>query len=198
MQRVLSTLLFVASSCHSPPAPPKDSTPEPRATASSSAAAPIASARATVSAGAHACGSDADCMNSCAHGAVNRAWWEKSYPGGEACEDGCASKFSETPRCEAGSCIAYARGKRDEHCTQKEVPVPPGPGPAHRCQADADCRMSCRYGAVSSSWYSWGASNECKDGCEEGRSARCQSGTCVAFRGTERDAECSSRSIHQK
>jgi hypothetical protein len=135
-------------------------------------------------------------MNSCKHGAVNRRWWQRQYPGDEACEDGCSSKGSEAPRCEQGKCTAYFMGKRSAECTQKQASVLPGPGPAHRCQADGDCRLSCRYGAVSASWYSWGARGDCKEGCEEGRSVLCKGESCVALVGDKVDPQCTRRSIH--
>ena len=58
--------------------------------------------------------------------------------------------------------------------------------------------MSCRYGAVNASWYSTGAKGECKDGCDEGHTTRCQSGSCVALVGTQVDPECTRRSIHER
>lgn len=136
-------------------------------------------------------------MNSCRHGAVAKRWWDAQYAGGEACDDGCASMGSDPPRCEERTCVAYHLGKRSDECTRKSEPVMPGPGPAHRCMKDADCKMSCRYGAVSAAWYAYGARGECKDGCDEGRAARCEDGSCAAYVGSRKDPECTRRSIHR-
>jgi hypothetical protein len=146
------------------------------------------------------CAGDADCWSSCAHGAVNRRWWEEQYPGGEGCEDGCTSKGSEAPKCEQGSCVAYAFGKRAPECTHVEREVTQGPGPAHRCSVDGDCRMSCAYGAVNAAWYdSASGLSECKDGCaHQSNVARCQNGGCVAMAGTIVDPTCTRRSIHRR
>ena len=173
----------------------KPTEPEPAATARAPAEPP--SAAAAAAAAEHACANDADCTNSCLHGAVNRAWWERTYPGGEACEDGCTSKGTDPARCEAGSCVAYVSGARSDECTKRRRAPLPGPGPAHRCSSDDDCRTSCRYGAVNREWYSYGATNECKDGCaSKGDSARCEGGACVAYAGAKRNDLCTRRSIH--
>ncbi|MFO0553618.1 MAG: hypothetical protein U0271_34870 [Polyangiaceae bacterium] len=187
----------------------------PTSAASSSSAAPSASATVTTSAStatsaatvsAHAsasaspsdrfaCESDGDCTNSCMHGAVAMRWYEANYPGGEACDDGCTSKGTEPAKCEQKRCVAYAQGKRAPECTNLDKPVVPGPGPAHRCTQDTDCRMSCRYGAVNKLWYEYRAKDECKDGCARGNSPRCEGGVCTAYRNGKLDADCTQRSI---
>ena len=196
----------LATACRSSSPPAATDAPHVSVPSAQPAQPPIAPAQTATSsapartpaAGSFDCAKDDDCTNSCRHGAVNRRWWEAQYPGGEGCEDGCTSKGSEAPRCEQGRCAAYFMGKPSAECTQKNADVLPGPGPAHRCGADADCRMSCRYGAVNASWYGWGAKGECKDGCDEGRSARCEAGSCVAMQGAKGDPECTRRSIHER
>jgi hypothetical protein len=63
------------------------------------------------------------------------------------------------------------------------------------CRTDADCTMSCGYGAVSRAWWRAHVSppwplepagstkaNDCRDGCEMGHGApRCLDGACVAW-----------------
>src|SRR5262245_48899615 len=51
------------------------------------------------------------------------------------------------------------------------------------CTADADCRNSCRYGAVSKAWYDKAAGKECDDGCDANGfdAPRCEQGTCTAY-----------------
>lgn len=70
------------------------------------------------------CTTDADCMNSCAAGAVNRQWYASANV--QECEDGCDNQVTASPRCESGSCVAYqedpqvpGKFKRDEYCTHK-------------------------------------------------------------------------------
>jgi hypothetical protein len=62
------------------------------------------------------CKKDADCMNSCHHGAVNVTWYEReeALPGFIECEDGCANQVSAPPRCEVATCVAYQVDPRDE------------------------------------------------------------------------------------
>lgn len=50
------------------------------------------------------------------------------------------------------------------------------------CHADADCRLSCRYGAVSKTWYDKNQAilKDCLDGCEEANVAKCMNSSCVA------------------
>jgi hypothetical protein len=146
-----------------------------------------------------ACTADGDCMNSCHHGAVNRAWYAEKYPGGERCEDGCTSKGTEPARCIDGLCVAFRLGKRSVGCTRLAADVIPGPGPAHSCATDDDCGMSCLYGAVNNNWYSYSVDRavECKDGCaSKGADARCEDGVCVGYLRGERSDGCTRRNIH--
>lgn len=146
------------------------------------------------------CAHDEDCVSSCLHGAVSRAWWERAYPGGEACEDGCAAKGTDPPRCVAGACAAFRAGAPDPLCTCRDAPVATGPGPAHRCGADGDCMMSCEFGALRRDWFeSQGLLRfECKDGCAEIGEARCRSGACVAERAGQPVEACTRRPAHPR
>ena len=172
------------------------SPPSPSSTAGDDFPTPPPSAPAASD--SFACEVDADCTNSCQHGAVNKAWWEAQYPGGEACEDGCTSKGTDPARCEAKQCVAYAHGKPAPECTRKQAPVLSGPGPAHRCNQDSDCTMTCAYGAVNKHWASYGAKRLCKDGCEDQFSEppHCDSGACVAYLNGKPTSRCSRMSIH--
>jgi hypothetical protein len=147
--------------------------------------------------GMFGCSQNRDCVNSCRHGAVNRAWYAASYPGGERCKDGCTGQGAGAPRCVDGLCTAFRGGEPDPDCTRRTVEVVPGPGPAHACTADGDCMVSCLYGAVNAAWYAASPKlrGECKDGCAEGREARCVNGACAAFRGGMVDAECTRRPV---
>lgn len=124
------------------------------------------------------------------------------YPGGEACEDGCTGKGAEPPRCQDGGCVAYRLGAPDPLCTRKpdQRTEPLSPGPAHRCQRDDECRLSCAFGAIRSDWYGWQdlAARECRDGCSsKGMSVRCEDGLCAAYLGGARRRDCELRSIHE-
>ena len=68
----------------------------------------------------HQCEAAGDCMNSCAYGAVNKAWYA-SGPRSE-CKDGCVAEGYEPPRCEAGTCVAYRDGNRSPYCTRRPPP----------------------------------------------------------------------------
>ncbi len=153
--------------------------------------------RGSAPAAAYACTSAADCENSCSQGAVNLAWYKRTFPGGESCEDGCASKTSGRPRCENKRCVAYNhKGVRTPACTNVAGAIET-PGPAHRCAKDSDCRTSCRYGAVSKQWYSYGAQGECKDGCTRKgtQTPKCEQGICVNYYRGKRDPLCTQKSI---
>jgi hypothetical protein len=148
---------------------------------------------------AFTCAADGDCLNSCNHGAVNRAWYVERYPGDERCEDGCTSKGTEPAKCLDGLCVAFRLGQRAEDCTRRKAEVIPGPGPAHSCATDDDCSLSCMYGAVNRSWYSYSVTRdqECKDGCaSKGMDAKCEQGRCLAFRRGEPSPGCSGRNVH--
>jgi hypothetical protein len=146
-----------------------------------------------------ACQADGDCVNSCNHGAVSRAWYTAQYPGGERCEDGCTSKGTEPARCIDGLCVAFRLGRRSNECTRRRTEVIPGPGPAHSCATDTDCSISCMYGAVNRNWYSYSVEpgSECKDGCaSKGASTKCEDGICVGYLRGERADHCTGRNIH--
>ncbi|MBL8946989.1 MAG: hypothetical protein JNK45_27705 [Myxococcales bacterium] len=144
-----------------------------------------------------ACTANDECLASCRHGAVNRAWHAATYPGGEACEDGCTAKGTEAPRCEQGRCTAYRGGALDSQCTALDVAPLDGPGPAHRCAADDDCAVHCEHGAVNRQWLSWQRPSECGDGCTSPghEPPRCEDGRCVAYRGGARHAACTGRVV---
>ena len=62
------------------------------------------------------CEMDADCVNTCQYGAVNREWAKNKTDG---CEGGCAGPGLGAPRCINDSCVAFTRdGKREHVCTQ--------------------------------------------------------------------------------
>jgi hypothetical protein len=70
------------------------------------------------------CATDPECMNSCAYGAVNTAWYARQTNLRE-CQDGCANQIAAPPRCERGTCVAYQvdpsdrnRITRRDDCTQ--------------------------------------------------------------------------------
>ncbi|MCB9564985.1 MAG: hypothetical protein H6708_31760 [Kofleriaceae bacterium] len=69
------------------------------------------------------CAAAADCVNSCAYGAVSAAWYRaaETAPGFQECEDGCANQIAAPPRCEAGQCVAY---QVDPHDSRRESPRP--------------------------------------------------------------------------
>lgn len=146
---------------------------------------------------AHRCATPSDCTASCRHGAVNRRWWETTYPGGESCEGGCADKAAETPTCVEGACQAMRQGKADPRCTKLSVAPIPGPGWAHRCAKEDSCMLSCTWGAVNKAWYATLTQQECKGGCTaKGMSVRCHHGSCQAMRDGAVYQGCTLRSIH--
>lgn len=67
------------------------------------------------------CGADADCVLSCAYGAVNRAWADANIK--QECDDGCASK-GIVARCEAGGCVAFRDGARYDGCSKLAPDAP--------------------------------------------------------------------------
>ncbi len=136
-------------------------------------------------------------MPSCRHGAVSRAWHTAVYPGGEACEDGCTSKGTDAPRCEASTCVAYRGGARDPGCTGVVAEPIAGPGPAHRCGSDDDCVTTCEHGAVNKQWLSWQTPSDCGGGCTNPghEPPRCEAGACVAYRGGTPQASCTRKPI---
>ncbi len=165
-------LLVVAFACSR--TEPRSSPPRPVVTAPSvvaSTARPTDEVR-------HRCAADVECLVSCGHGAVNAAWYMAAHPGGERCEDGCASKGMRA-RCDVDRCVAERAGTRVPECTGLFKPVAPI-GPYHACASDADCRSTCKYGAVNA--HVGGLVDDCKDGCATGGlSTRCDRGACVTI-----------------
>lgn len=146
----------------------------------------------------HRCNTDRDCIASCAHGAVNTSWLSRNYPGGELCEDGCTSKGTDPPKCEANSCVAYRFGAPDPPCTNTNNPIDHSPGWAHRCKSDNDCTVTCAYGAVNAAWLSsLTEPADCKGGCTAKGWAppKCQEGMCVAYFGDKRAEDCTGREV---
>ncbi|CAN5314406.1 hypothetical protein BH09MYX1_BH09MYX1_15520 [soil metagenome] len=131
---------------------------------------------AAVSDGRHACAKDAECTLSCTHGAVNRDWYRKSHPGGEACEDGCAAKGTSVA-CTAGQCVAMRGGAVDSSCTGVVKPVE-AIGPYHRCTSARDCTLTCKYGALNAA-RARSLVDDCDDGCAV-HEVDCRAGSCVA------------------
>ncbi len=70
------------------------------------------------------------------------------------------------------------------------------------CKTDADCSNSCRWGAVSASWYARAEKQpdfqECHDGCANQISAppRCEAGACVAYQVDPQDESKISQRPH--
>lgn len=152
-----------------------------------------------------ACKVDGDCMSSCGQGAVSTAWWKTAFPGDEGCEDGCADADAAPPRCEAGRCVAYDHGgaRRGECTDRTDTPVE-AVGPAHFCDADADCATTCALGAVNKRWYEAHPRADCRGGCTAAgvEAPRCEAHLCVAYRKTPktgdkpvRDETCTRKSI---
>jgi hypothetical protein len=68
------------------------------------------------------CAKDADCTQTCALGAVSRAWLERNRDA-DPCDDGCGWK-SGMQACRDGECVTLtAEGDIDEACTKKPVPA---------------------------------------------------------------------------
>jgi len=70
------------------------------------------------------CDQDADCLNSCAQGAVSTAWYAGAHVA--ECEDGCANVLAAAPRCIDHACVAFVRSPQDpkqitraDDCTHK-------------------------------------------------------------------------------
>jgi hypothetical protein len=190
------TCLMVAACSRPEPHGVLPTNPEPT---SAEDASPQSSARTATNADAgpsivdvrHSCTTDADCTLSCKHGAVNRAWYRSSLPGGEDCEDGCASK-GMTAKCETGRCSAQKGGSLVPECTGLILMVD-AVGPYHRCTKRSDCVMTCKYGAVNKSRAA-SLADDCDDGCERA-TADCQHDVCVALNGTKVEPACTQVSI---
>jgi hypothetical protein len=200
-RRVLLSALLLLPGCDRAPAPDPKVAAKPVPTAKAPATPELTAKPdpTATSADRLGCTANAECTASCRHGAVSRAWHTATYPGGEACEDGCTSKGTEPPRCENRACVAYRAGARDPLCTALDVDPIPGPGPAHRCDADEQCTLSCARGAVNTAWLSWHAEAECRDGCTGAGAGPPRSGACrrVAYRGGKPDTACTELPIER-
>lgn len=65
------------------------------------------------------CKSNADCLLSCKHGAVNRKWYASRPAPLDECKDGCAGKGARA-LCQGSLCVAVdGNGKRVESCSLK-------------------------------------------------------------------------------
>lgn len=66
------------------------------------------------------------------------------------------------------------------------------------CNADADCMMSCEFGALRRDWFDSHSllRHECKDGCAEIAEARCRNHECVAEQRGRRVEGCTRRAAH--
>ena len=68
------------------------------------------------------CVVDADCVNSCSQGAVNRNWYRVQQRRFSECMDGCNNQISGRPRCVKGQCVAFdSKGMRRDYCTRKRA-----------------------------------------------------------------------------
>ena len=70
---------------------------------------------------AYQCASSDDCINTCAHGAINRVWYEANREELGECKDGCSSKGFDPPQCTDGICVASFRGEKRDSCTQSKI-----------------------------------------------------------------------------
>jgi hypothetical protein len=75
------------------------------------------------------CHVDADCMNSCALGAVNRGWYATHGKAFVECQDGCDNQVTAPPSCLEGVCVAFQHNpskpsevRRNDFCTRKAMP----------------------------------------------------------------------------
>lgn len=118
MRRLALACLLVLG-CHKAPTDP---TPVPSPTPPTPTPTP-----APAPAGQWACATDADCMSSCAAGAVNKQWYASAHV--QECEDGCDNQITAAPRCISGSCVAFQDDPRDpskpatrnDYCTHKPI-----------------------------------------------------------------------------
>lgn len=61
----------------------------------------------------------------------------------------------------------------------------------YRCDQDADCTVSCKWGALNGTWYRDKHLPECKDGCKRGAdSVKCDAHVCTAFKRGGRVDDC--------
>jgi len=86
----------------------------------------------------------------------------------------CSSQDPQvTPPGPSSSLAATAR------ISATQVVTPPDP---YACRTDGDCRTSCKWGAVSRTWYDASPRSECEDGCEsKGLTSACRTGACVTL-----------------
>lgn len=82
------------------------------------------------------------------------------------------------------------------------APAPTNVVPSqYDCASDADCTLSCAYGAVNRRWYQANQAtvraHECDDGCASaGYHTSCVEGTCMAYDQADRlDEACSRRVV---
>ena len=191
------TLTF-ALSCSGADEQKQAPAPSPPAAKPADAAAAAGAVPAPAVLDPYACKTADDCMSSCMHGAVNTAWYREQYPGGELCKDGCVRKGTDAALCIDGGCVSYYKGERNDACTRREIELSSVPGPAHVCNSDADCLLSCSLGAVNRHWYERRTNQtECDDGCEgpDSDPPRCEERLCVAYRAGKKDGSCTRRSV---
>lgn len=73
--------------------------------------------------GQWACVKDVDCAQTCALGAVSRAWLDRNRDA-DPCDDGCGWKSGQQA-CRDGECVTLTPdGDIDESCTKRPVPPP--------------------------------------------------------------------------
>jgi hypothetical protein len=121
--RWLALAIVVILGCSSSSSPTPGPSPGPRPSPSPG---PSPKQNPRTDPGRWACATDKDCINSCAAGAVNAAWYATAHV--EECEDGCDNQVTAAPRCIAGSCVAFqedphdpdpAKAIRNDYCTHK-------------------------------------------------------------------------------
>lgn len=148
----------------------------------------------------YGCVTDADCMNACALGAVNRTWYAK-YAVTPTCMDGCAGQAARPSRCIDQHCTAFQFEQYNDYCTK-------GPKPSaskikeltrYVCDRDVDCLLSCQQGAVNARWYKqWTyhatGFQECEGGCESiNMAAKCENHICEAYLDGKKYPECTKK-----
>lgn len=116
MLALVGALALLALGCSGRPAePPRPSTAPARTEPAAPAAAPPTLAEKW------ACSVDDDCMRSCAHGAVSKAWYARTRPPDGV--EGCCGDATRPPECMDGSCYAIAAGTMktmvDPSCTHR-------------------------------------------------------------------------------
>lgn len=103
------------------PTPPKPAAPTPTDTAAPPLEADIALPESMP--GQWTCVNDVDCAQTCALGAVSRAWLARNRDA-DPCDDGCGWK-SGNQACRDGECITLTEdGDIDEACTKRHVAPP--------------------------------------------------------------------------